>query len=45
MCHLENAHHVVNAKVKLVVTNGCRIIVHAIHQPYFHLTLEECVIR
>ena len=45
MCHLENAHHIVNAKVKLVVANGCCIIVHAIHQPYFHFTLEECVIR
>ena len=43
--HLEETHHVVDAKVKLMVADGSRIVFHLIHESYLHIALEERIIR
>ena len=43
--HLEEAHHVVESEVKLVVADGGGIVFHLVHQPHFHIALEERVVR
>ena len=43
--HLKDAHHVVDAEIELMVADGSSIIFHLVHQSYFHISLEERVIR
>ena len=45
LCHLEDAHHVVDAEIELMVSDGSSIIFHLVHQSYFHISLEERIIR
>ena len=42
--HSEKTRHIIKAVVKLMIANGARIIVHLVHQLYFHLALEQAVI-
>ena len=43
--HLEDAHHIVYSEVELVVADGSGIIFHLVHQTYFHISLEERIVR
>ena len=43
--HLEDTHHIVNAKVKLMVADGSSVILHLVHQANLHVALEERIVR
>ena len=42
--HAEDARHIVESEVELMVADGSGIVAHLIHQAYLYLTLEERVI-
>jgi len=42
--HAEDARHIVESEVELMVADGSGIVAHQIHQAYLYLTLEERVI-